>query len=828
MKSIMIILVLAASLLLAETQHMRTLEALQQHDNFVFRETKLSSVVSSLGRAMNTTIHFDESLRNKTVTLVEQDISFQQALSFILTPFDFTFTIQKDGSLTIVHAQMLSTIKGRIRFADSGEPVPAANVFLQGTGFGSSTNQQGEFIVKNIPPSIYTLRIRLIGYKPLAYTLDLQNGKVMNLEFELEPDVLQMQEIVATATREQHVISPEISSFSMRARQISMMPSYGEHDVFQSLQMLPGVITTNEFKSQLYIRGGNSDQNLIMLDGGVMYNPFHFSGILSAFDVDAVDQVDFYAGGFSAEYGGRLSSVVNIHTRTGAQKWKNQLGVSPLSVKFLTEAPLWKWGNILLTARRSYVSYAAEQMGGAVQPEFYDGIGNLTIRPSQHDTITVSAFYGNDVVKLQKTSDVDVMTSNNFTSSLNYHRDFANRVFLDFKTSFGEFDTSQPQTLSENEAQHNRLKDVNSALKLRFQISGTFNLLAGADYRETDMFYKSADPIVAEKKIDRIVKEKAGFVQTRWRPAPWAFDVGVRATQYENQGETVFEPRVSISYDVFNFLSVNAAYGHYSQNLVTIYNENDTYNPVDIWLPPDPDLQLAKARHYILGVNFHTTNTLLSVETYYRNYKNLTQYNRERLYPEDPFFIQGYGESYGLDITAQYFTPRWQVWGSYSLAKAEKTLPFYFPEPGWDTFAPRYDRRHNLNIAFEYKVMDRLIFTSRFSLGSGLPFSFMIGAYKRWSAFVINAPSDWFAGPDALDDYYLTAIMSERDAFRYPTYHRLDVALKYSIRWSKLKIDPYAQIINLYNQPNVLYYDIYAQPHTTVPFLPMAGVDIYF
>jgi len=829
MMRILFTFIMLTTIATAGTPQMETLEKLNKKNNFYFRETTLVSVLQSLGGSVDINIRFhSRELAGKTASIEQQNISLGNALEMMLQPYGLSFTIEQDGGLRITSAKSESTLRGVVRTAPGNEAAPSVNIFLQNTRFGTTSDANGAFKIRGIPPGIYDFTVRLIGYKTLQYELILSSGKTLDLNLELQPDVLQMQAIVKTAHRERQVIQSEVSSFSIKTRQLGMMPAFGEKDVFQSMQMLPGVVVTNEFKSQLYIRGGNSDQNLVMLDGAVMYNPFHFSGILSAFDVDAVEKVDFYAGGFCAQYGGRLSSVVDIRTRTGAGKWKNHIGLSPLSVKFLTEAPLWHWGNILLTARKSYINYAAKKMGGEVQPEFYDGIGTLTVRPSKHDTIKLSAFYGNDIVKLQKSAAPEVMTSTNLTSALNYHRDFADRLFLDFKTSYGEFGTTQPQPLDKNEAQLNNLKDVNSTLILRYSASSRLHVQAGVDYRETDIYYKSADPVVAEMLIDKLVKEKAAFVQGRWSPDHWHFDLGLRAAQYGNNNTVALEPRLAATLDLYNFLSLKTAYGEYSQNLVTIYNENDTYNPVDIWLPPDPDLALAHARHFIVGANYHSTAFMLSTEIYYRTFDNLTQYNRERLFADDPFFIQGTGESYGMDISAQYFADRWQLWFGYSLAKATKTLPFTYPEPGLDTFAPRYDRRHNLNIAIEYKITDRFVLSSRFHIASGLPFAFMIGAYKRWSTFVINAPSDWFAGPDALKDYYLTAIMSERDAFRYPTYHRLDVALKYEIRWGRMQINPYVQIINTYNQQNVLYYDVYAKPHTTVPFLPLAGLDITF
>jgi len=810
-------------------QQYETFKRLEKKVNISFQQASLHEQLDWLGRTLKVKMSYDSTeFKKKKSRIVEKQIRGDQALYMILSRNNLAYVVDRAGVIHFVKPEKWSWISGFVYDAETNEPVSYANVFLENTSLGSTSDSSGYYEMKNIPPGLYRLSARLMGYRPKFIYLNLNSGRRLEIDFYLKTDVLAMDEIVATADRERKIIQPQMSKYTFGARQFSIVPSYGETDVFRTLDMLPGVVSTNDFKSQLYIRGGNSDQNLVLLDGAVMYNPFHFSGILSAFDVDAIHKVDFYAGGFGAEYGGRLSSVVDIKSRTGRDRWRNQLSLSPLSAKLMTELPLWSWGNFMISGRRSYVNGIAKELGGSVQPDFYDGITNLTIRPTKYDTVTLSSFYGRDDVVLQISDKDELMSNQNWCSALNYKRRFGERLFVKLNTSYGEFSTGVPDPLEKSKSKLNRMKDVHYGLGLNYVFSPGFALKAGGEYRESDIYYKTADPIVAEMIFDERVYEQAAYIQAFMRPGKWTFETGLRANRYAKNGGFMVEPRVNVYYDLYNFLTLKAGYGRYSQNLVTIYNENDTYNPVDIWLPPTDDLKAAMADHFILGANYKTPNFIASAEAYYRDYRNLTQYNRERLYAFDPYFVQGSGYSYGLDLSAQYLWKDWQVWASYGFLKAIKRLPFQYPEPGIDEFAPRYDRRHSLNVLLDCHPNEKWEVSARFVYGSGMPFSFMIGAYQRWSTFVINTPSDYVTPSPDDRRYYLTAIQSERDAFRFPDYHRLDISVKYTIRSGRVMFKPYLQIINAYNQGNVLYYDVYAKPHYSVGFLPFVGFDFVF
>jgi outer membrane receptor protein involved in Fe transport len=789
----------------------------------------LEKVILSLSESLKLKIIYrSDAVKKIKINMELVWIPFEQALQKLLYPHNLTYFFTPDGTVIIASSsQEQWSMTGKITDSKTGEPLAGVNVYVENTSLGCATDKDGSYQIYGISPGVHRLVVRMMGYKEIKEYIFHEGKKIVRQNFSLEQETLQMQEIQVVAKREKVILKREVSRFSIKPRNISMIPSHGEMDIFRTIQLLPGVVMTSEFKSQLYIRGGNSDQNLVLLDGGIIYNPFHFSGILSAFDVDAIDEVDFFAGGFQSEYGSRLSSVVDIKTRKGADKFSGRLNISPISVKSMIEGPIWSWGNYLFTGRKSYVSGTAKKMGGSVEPEFYDGIGRIEVRPTWRDRIIISSFFGKDSVRLRDENRTKGIKSENISSAFNYHRNFCDWFNTSLRATYGEFKTEVPQPLNKDEPQKNAMEDRSYDFKMELTLSDGFSFKVGANYHEIRVKYKSADPIIPEIKIDKRLFESAFFIQNYMKvKEKWIFETGLRMTRYDESMPFIFEPRFNVQYNRYNFLTLKGAYGRFSQNLVTIYNENDNYNPVDIWLPPDPDLPIATADHLILGCSYHTIDLIISAETYWKKYYHLTHYNRERISPEDPFFVQGKGYGLGLDLSLQLIKEKWQLWMSYSLAKAKKELPVQFPEPGTEKFAPRYDRRHNLNLSFEYQFATKLIGSIRFNLGSGLPFSFMTGGYYRWSTWVIDQTSDYITHHPDEQLYYLTAIKSKRDAFRFPVYHRLDVSLKYNLKIGYFKFKSYIQIINLYNQPNVLYYDMKGKPYKSLPILPMAGLEI--
>ena len=262
-------------------------------------------------------------------------------------------------SLTILLGQSNYSVNGFVRDDLNGEPISYANVFISNTSIGAATNRDGYFVISDIPSGSYEINVSMIGYAVYKETIELSDTSSTRIEVRLKKQVIQGSEILVTAERQKFERSMESSQISLDIREINSAPAFIEPDVFRTLQMLPGVQTTSDFSSALYVRGSTPDQNLIMLDGIVIYNPYHLGGIFSTFNTDAIKEADFHAGGFPARYGGRMGAILNVLNREGnANKITGMFNISLISSKGLLEGPLPKWkgmkGSWMISGRRTY------------------------------------------------------------------------------------------------------------------------------------------------------------------------------------------------------------------------------------------------------------------------------------------------------------------------------------------------------------------------------------------------------------------------------------------------------------------------------------------
>ena len=251
------------------------------------------------------------------------------------------------------------SINGFVREESSGEPISYANIFLENTSLGVATNRDGYFVISDIPLGSYTLNASMIGYGIFKKEITINDSGSIRLTIFLDQEVIETSEIIVTAERQKFERNIESSQISLDLREINSAPAFIEPDVFRTLQMLPGVQTSSDFSSALYVRGSTPDQNLIMLDGITVYNPYHLGGIFSTFNTDAIKEADFHAGGFPARYGGRMGAILNIINREGnVNRIKGMSNISLISSKLLLEGPMPIYkgmrGSWMISGRRTY------------------------------------------------------------------------------------------------------------------------------------------------------------------------------------------------------------------------------------------------------------------------------------------------------------------------------------------------------------------------------------------------------------------------------------------------------------------------------------------
>ncbi len=335
-----------------------------------------------------------------------------------------------------------SSINGFIRESETGEPIGYANVFLANTSLGSATNQDGYYVISNIPNGDYVINASMIGFAMHKEDIHFDLNQSIRLDIVLKKEVIQSSEILVTAERQKFQRTVESSQISLDLREINAAPAFIEPDVFRTLQMLPGVQTSSDLSSALYVRGSTPDQNLIMLDGIAIYNPFHLFGIFSTFNTDAIKEADFHAGGFPARYGGRMGAILNVVNREGnIQKITGSADISFISTKGLIEGPIPKFkglkGSWMISGRRTWLDQLIDRAkipngnqnsDGSDQYfefpySFYDYQAKINLDLNKDHRLTYSRFYGDDVVQYSNSStsqnlnnNVTIDNTNNFVT----------------------------------------------------------------------------------------------------------------------------------------------------------------------------------------------------------------------------------------------------------------------------------------------------------------------------------------------------------------------------------------------------------------------------
>ena len=259
----------------------------------------------------------------------------------------------------MIFAQETATISGFVRDEASGEPLGYANVFIKDTNIGGATNMEGYFVITNVPVGAREIAVSIIGFEMITDSIMVFAGENQRLDFRLRSTVLEGEavDVFGEIQKMRQLVEP--SRVSLDLRTLEMAPAFVEPDLFRTVQLLPGVQTLNDFSSALYVRGSTPDQNLVMLDGITIYNPYHLGGIFSTFNTDAIKEADFHAGGFPARYGGRMGAILNVINREGnTEEFHGIANISAISSKALFEGPLPKFGGMkgswMFAGRRTY------------------------------------------------------------------------------------------------------------------------------------------------------------------------------------------------------------------------------------------------------------------------------------------------------------------------------------------------------------------------------------------------------------------------------------------------------------------------------------------
>ncbi|MBC8215456.1 MAG: TonB-dependent receptor [Candidatus Marinimicrobia bacterium] len=695
--------------------------------------------------------------------------------------------------LTVLSAQEGYTISGYVVNEETGESLIGANVILKNTLQGASTDKDGYFVIHSVYDGEYLLEVSYLGYKTHSESITMLRQQVNPLKIELKPTPIELTAVDITAQRIERRDNIQLSRTSLDVRQLKSIPQMAEADLFRTLQSLPGVLTSSEFSTGLVIRGGNTDQNLILLDGITVYNPSHVGGLFSNFILDVVKEADLLKGGFNAEYGGRLSAVLNVRSREGNRKrFSGKSSVSLLSAKTTLEGPVGK-GAWLVSGRRTYFDQVFKGTDLYFPYYFYDVQGHIFQDLTERDRVSVSWYSGRDDLSWDEFG-LEGWWGNN-TFSLNYRKLLSQTLVSNFLVAKSRFDIYFGLGGTSGINEEDYIDDLTFRSDWTWFCSPETEWRFGAEYKDLKFVYSAGymDSTIFDTRQSPV--EAAGYVKTKhWLSPLFMIEPGLRLNYYSNHPDKWYlEPRLGMKYLLTEDRYLNVSVGLYHQFMETI---QDDYNPniLDAWFAVDSSVTPASAVQYVAGIEeYFGTQYKVQIEAYYKTMNNMLTFIDNRASVDetvsdetlDDLVDEGDGYAYGGEIFLQKEYGKLNGWIAYSYSISRKIFD-------GKEYYTNWDRRHAFNIIANYQLNKKWNINAKWTLQTGQPYTPILGYFVE-------------SMPDAPYPNHRT-IPGGRNSARYPNYHRLDIGAVRRFKIGKIKGEFTAQIVNTYWQKNVFRY----------------------
>lgn len=733
-------------------------------------------------------------------------------------------------------------IKGFVYDDNNGEPVAYCMVQLKGTSFGAMTEQNGSFIINKIPNGVYILETKMFGYTTLTDTIYIDKN-IVTKRYLLKPTANKLDEFEVSAKGQRQVQETRTSVISVTPKEMNKMPSIGgQPDFAQYLQVLPGVISTGDQGGQLYIRGGTPIQNMLLMDGMLIYNPFHSIGLFSVFDTEIMSSADVYTGGYGAEFGGRISSVMNIKTRDGNKKRvSGKVDVNTFGAKLLLEGPLVKMRekngtsvSYIASIKGSYLEQSAKlfypYIGEKGLPYNYlDLYGKVSLSSDNGSKISIFGFRFDDQVNFP---DIAIYNWNNWGLGTN----FLIVPGTEPTTISGSISYSKYLSGLRDPNYYPKESSIDGFLaNLSFNYYlGKNQFIAGFDMTGYEAYYQYYTKGGIMEELSDYTTDIAVFAKFKYNfRDKLIVEPGIRIQYYASMSAAVPEPRLAMKFNMTKKFRLKLAAGIYSQNFTTITSDRDVVSLFYGFLSSPESLAdtfdlksmddfLQKAQHLIFGFEYDLNkNTTINVEGYYKNFSQLTVANRYKLFDTDPNYIWEKGNAYGGDVSLKYDYKNLYIWAVYSIGWVNRY-------DGKVTYNPHFDRRHNVNVlvsyAFGKKSRKTWQVDVRWNYGSGFPYSQDQAIYPH-STLGGTISGDYVSENEDL--YYLLANLN---GGRLPSYQRMDFSMKKKFYLGERNvIDLSASVTNVYNYKNIFYVDrITSEKIYQMPVLYSFGVTWSF
>ena len=686
-------------------------------------------------------------------------------------------------------------ISGFITDSSSGEALIGANVILQETGQGMATDMNGYYIIQDIVPREYILMVSYVGFGLRKQKLSISEGQSIKLNIALSEVVVELSKVEVTAEKIQRKANLQPSKINLSPRMMKAAPALAEPDLFRTIQALPGVLTTSEFSTGLVIRGGNTDQNLILLDGVTVYNPSHLGGIFSNFIVDGVKEAELIKGAYNAEYGGRLSAVLNIISREGNQKkFEGKANLSLLSAQATLEGPFYK-GAWVLSGRRTYFDQIFKNNPNIPPYYFYDIQSHLYSDITPKDRISVSFYNGIDDL-LFGTFGLAGRWGNN-TLSAQYRRVFSEKLIGNFLYANSLFFTEFGLGGSNGLNSDNQIDDATVAANFSWFKSSESTVKFGVQLKNLGFLYTNTFGDSLQFKIQTKPKEFATYAKLKYSTSEkFILEPGIRINLYNVYSDSIFpDLRLGMKYLLTDDRYINFSLGNYHQFIATF---QDDYNPtiLDQWIAVDNSVAPAKSSQIVLGYEEYINDLYkLQVEGYYKDIKNLFTFEESRATTDEAvsdsalsdIVTPSNGYAYGLEFFVQKMSGRLSGWLAYTFSVSRKSMNSIFYDKNEEYFNS-WDRTHSFSALGNYIINNKWDMNWKLSLQSGQAYTPIIGYYNQIL-------------PESPDEVIRT-VPGTRNSARYSPYSRLDLGIVYHTKIFGSKMDVYIQIINVFNRKN--------------------------
>lgn len=729
-------------------------------------------------------------------------------------------------------------LSGTVFDAETKETLVGATVLVKGTKLGAYTNKLGLFSLRNVPLGKQTLVVSYLGYAKKEVPVEITETSRTPLRIELQKSSVQTQVVEVDGNKQAEKRQISISKVDIPVEQLKQIRIGGEADIFRSLQYLPGVLTASQISSGLFVRGGSPDQNLVLIDGQTVYNPSHLFGFISAFNSDAVKDVELLKGGFPAEYGGRMSAVLSITQIDGnKEEVEGIAALGLLSSRLALQGPIGN-GSWFISARRTYL----DLLLGLVPEDpdnplpdfaFYDINAKVTQDLGDHDRIFASFFTSADDLNFGGEGIDFGIGIGNRSGSLRWSHIFADNLFSELTLSGSRYRNGfSGDNLGFQVEANNYITDYTAKGSMEWFTTEALTVKGGFEITNFRFQYYQnfsgrldsnitpGENVRGRTNIEEVDWVHAAFGQINYQFSDlFSVQAGLRASLFDRRNITVIDPRLAMRWQIQENLAMKLSWGIFHQYLRLASNPNFTF--FDTWLPTDESVDPGRAIHYIASFETKPSDEFdLNVDAYYKVLNNINEVNtfNNQAGRVADIFYQGNGTSYGAEIFLQKKSGRLTGWLGYGLGWI--TARFDSINGGRE-FRPFYDRRHDFKVVAQYKIDDRWEIGSSFFFQSGQSYT---GRTSRWQNF----------GPGEQIGRGIT-VPSERNGLRLPPSHQLNINANYTTTLFGLPCRLLIDIYNVYSRRDIFFrfYDT-TQEETEVrdvrllPIIPTLSIELKF